>query len=79
LYGVLWLRRKKEMAKAKKKWIKEAIKRPGAFTRKAEAAGMSVSRFVSKVERPGSAFSTRTKRQAALARTLAGLRKKKRK
>jgi hypothetical protein len=53
-----------------RKWIQKAIKRPGAFTAKAKAAGMSVAGYASKVLRPGSGASTRTKRQAALARTL---------
>lgn len=52
------------------KWIQSAIKRPGAFTKKATGAGMSVSGYASKVLAPGSRASTRTKRQANLARTL---------
>lgn len=31
------------------KWIQGAVKRPGAFTAKADAAGMSVSAYASKV------------------------------
>lgn len=61
---------------AKKKWIKGAIKRPGAFTKKAKAAGMSVSAYASKVLKKGSKADTRTKRQAALAKTLGKMRKK---
>ncbi len=64
------------MAK-KKKWIQKAIKRPGAFTKKAKAAGMSVQEYASKVLKKGSKASTRTKRQAALARTLKKMRRKK--
>ena len=30
---------------AKRKWIKEAITRPGAFKKKAEGAGMSTSAY----------------------------------
>ena len=30
-------------------WIKDAIKRPGAFTKKAEKRGMDVKEFASKV------------------------------
>jgi len=41
-----------------KGWIQKAIKRPGALTRKAKAAGMSISRYCQK-----SGLSTRTKRQ----------------
>ena len=57
------------------KWIKGAIKRPGAFTAKAKAAGMSVSEYANKVSKPGSTASTRTKRQAALAKTLKSFNK----
>ena len=53
-----------------RKWIKKAIKRPGAFTAKAKAAGMGVQAYARKVLAKGSRASTRTKRQAALARTL---------
>ena len=66
------------MAKSKRKWIKGAIKRPGAFTRKAKAAGKSVAGYAATVLKPGSKASTRTKRQASLARTLRSLRKRKR-
>ena len=59
------------------KWIQNAIKRPGAFTKKAKKAGMSVSEYVGKVTKKGSKASTRTKRQANLAKTLKKLRKKK--
>ena len=62
-----------------KKWIQGAIKRPGAFTKKAKAAGMSVSEYANKVMKKGSKASTRTKRQAALTRTLKKISKKKKK
>ena len=51
-------------------WIQGAIKRPGAFTKKAKDAGMSVSKYANKVLKKGSDASTRTKRQASLAKTL---------
>jgi len=35
--------------RSKKNWIKGAVKRPGAFTRKAKAHGMSVSGYAKKV------------------------------
>ena len=60
---------------AAKNRIKGAIKHPGAFTRKAKSAGMSVSAYASKVTKPGSKASTQTKRQANLAKTLGKLRK----
>ncbi len=60
------------MAKKKKKWIKGAIKRPGALTKKAKARGMTVSQFCAKKHKG------RTARQCALAKTLKKMRKKKR-
>jgi hypothetical protein len=54
-------------------WIKGAIKRPGAFRAKARAAGMSTQAYARKVASDPHA-STRTKRQAALARTLGKMR-----
>jgi len=57
-------------------WIQGAIKRPGAFSAKAKAAGMSTSAFAAKVSKPGSKASTLTKRQANLAKTLGKMRKK---
>jgi len=55
-------------------WIQGAIKRPGAFKKKAKAAGMTTPQYASSVLKPGSTADTRTKRQASLSRTLAGLR-----
>ena len=57
---------------AKKRWIAGAIKRPGALTRKAKAAGQSVSGFC-KTRMKG---SSRTARQCRLARTLRGMPKR---
>lgn len=65
------------MAKKKKKWIKGAIKRPGAFTRKAKRAGMSVSAFGARVRANPKRYSPRTVKQANLAKTLKKLGKKK--
>jgi len=53
-----------------KHWIAGAIKHPGAFTRKAKAAGKSVAGYAKSVLREGSRVSTTTKRQANLAQTL---------
>ncbi len=53
-----------------KDWIKGAIKRPGAFTKKAKAADMSVGEYANKVLKKGSKADTRTKKQASLAKTL---------
>ena len=55
-----------------KHWIAGAIKHPGAFTAKAKKAHMTVAGYASKVLAPGSHASTKTKRQANLARTLRG-------
>ena len=57
-------------------WIQGAIKRPGAFSAKAKAAGMSTAAYAAKVTKPGSKASTLTKRQANLAKTLGKMRKK---
>lgn len=62
------------MAKKKKKWIADAIKRPGALTRKAKAARMSVSAYVAN---PPKGITVTTKKQIALAKTLKKLRRKK--
>jgi len=61
---------------AKKKWIKGAIKRPGAFRAKAKRAGRSTNAHARAVLKPGSRASTRTKRQAALALRLSKMRRK---
>ena len=59
-----------------KHWVTKAVsKRPGAFRAKARAAGMSTAAYASKALKTGSTASTRTKRQASLAKTLSGLRK----
>ncbi len=60
-----------------KNWIQGAIKRPGAFTAKAKAAGKSTSAYAKQVTKPGSKADTTTKRQANLAKTLKGFSKKK--
>lgn len=54
----------------------QVVKRPGAFRAKAQGAGMSTSAYASKVLKPGSKADTRTKRQAALAKTFAKIRPK---
>ena len=62
----------------KRKWIKGAIKRPGAFRAKAKRAGMSTSAYARKVLKKGSKASARTKRQARLAQTLGKMRRRRR-
>jgi hypothetical protein len=58
---------------------KEVVKRPGAFKAKAKAAGKSTSELASSALKKGSKASARTKKQAALAKAFATMRKKKRK
>jgi hypothetical protein len=52
----------------------EVVKRPGAFTAKADKAGKSTAAYAKQVTKPGSTASPRTKKQAALAQTFAKLR-----
>jgi len=59
-----------------KKWIKGAIKHPGAFTKKAKAHGMSPSAFASKVLANKEDYPAKTEKQAVLAKTLGKMRKK---
>ena len=54
-------------------WIKGAIKRPGAFKKKAEEAGMSTKEFANKVTSNKEDYSARTGKQAELAETLMGM------
>jgi hypothetical protein len=56
--------------KRKKKWIAGAIRHPGALKRKAKANEMSVSEFCAEVKKNPGKYSTRTKRQCSLAKTL---------
>jgi hypothetical protein len=58
-------------------WMKNAVKRPGAFRAKAQAAGMSTSQFARAVLNNPDKYDTRTVRQANLAKTFAKFRKKK--
>jgi hypothetical protein len=51
---------------AKKDWIQGAIKHPGALTRKAKARGMTIAQYCAQ-----SNLSSSSKRQCALAKTLA--------
>lgn len=52
---------------AAKKWIQGAIRHPGALTRKAKAAGMTVSAYVAN---PPKGITLQTQRQINLAKTL---------
>jgi hypothetical protein len=65
------------MAENKGNWIKGAIKKPGAFSAQAEKAGMSTEEFAKTVTDNPDKYSDKTVKRAQLAKTLAGLRKKK--
>ena len=65
------------MAESKGNWIKGAIKKPGAFSAQAEKAGMSTEEFAKTVIDNPDKYSDKTVKRAQLAKTLAGLRKKK--
>tara|TARA_R110000822_G_scaffold145301_4_gene284202 strand:- start:13405 stop:13617 length:213 start_codon:yes stop_codon:yes gene_type:complete len=60
-----------------KNWIQGAIKRPGAFTKKAEEAGKTTKEYSSDVSKNPEKYDKRTVRQARLAQTLSKLRKRK--
>lgn len=64
--------RKARSAGGGKKWIAGAIKRPGALTRKAKAAGMGTMAFARKMRHAAG----RTGKQARLALTLSKMRKR---
>ena len=61
--------------KEEKDWIQGAVKRPGAFTKKAKAHDMPVQKFAKYVDDHPDKFDTRTKRQANLAQTFASMKK----
>jgi hypothetical protein len=69
------------MANSSKKqnWIKDAIKRPGAFGKKAKAADMSTAAYANKVMSNKEDFSKLDVKQASLAKTLMGFNKPKKK
>ena len=55
-------------------WMAGAVKRPGAFTAKAQAAGKGVQQYARQVTAPGSTASPLTKKQGNLAKTFAKYR-----
>jgi hypothetical protein len=61
---------------AEKKWIAGAVKRPGAFTAKAQKAGMSTQEYARKEAHNPNA-DPRTKKQAVLAQTFGRMNKRK--
>ena len=58
------------MAKKPKKFIKQAIKHPGAFTAKAKSHDMTPAQFQKEVLSNPEKYDTTTKRQANLRKTL---------
>lgn len=59
-----------------KKWIQEATsEHPGAFSKKAEKAGVSTSEYAAQVTANPDNYDERTVKQANLAKTLSKLRK----
>ncbi len=52
----------------------EVIKHPGAFTKKAKAAGKSTSAFASKVGANPQEYSASTRKQAGLAKAFQTMR-----
>ena len=55
-------------------WMAGAVKRPGAFTAKAKAAGKGVQEYARQVTGPSSTASPLTKKQGNLAKTFAKYR-----
>jgi hypothetical protein len=53
----------------------EVIKHPGAFSAKAKKAGKSTSEYAASVTKKGSTATSATKKQAALAKAFATMRK----
>jgi hypothetical protein len=67
------------MTSGKSNWIQGAIKKPGAFSAQADKAGMSTAAFASEVMSNPDDYSAKTRKRAQLAKTLAGMRKQKKK
>ena len=63
----------------KQKWIQDAIKRPGAFGKKAKAADMSTAAYANEIMSNKENFSKLDVQQAGLAQTLMGFNKRKKK
>ena len=69
---------KKKLAKGKdKKWIKKAIKKPGAFTAKAKRKGITTAQLQANVEREPDKYDEKTQKQAKLRETLVRINKDK--
>jgi len=53
-----------------KKWIKKAIKNPGAFTAKAKRKGITTAQLQANVEKDPEKYDEKTRKQAKLRETL---------
>ena len=60
-----------------KKWIKKAIKNPGAFTAKAKKKGITTAQLQANVERDPDKYDEKTRKQAKLRETLVRINKDK--
>ena len=65
----------KEKKKEDKKFIKKAIKNPGAFTTKARKKGITPAQLQANVERDPDKYDEKTRKQAALRKTLVKVNK----
>ena len=72
--GEVTLGHGEEMNEEGDKWIKGAIKHPGAFTKKAKSAGMTTKAFANKVLSNKEDYPAKTEKQANLAKTLGKLK-----
>ena len=66
-----------EKKKSKKKWIGDAINRPGAFTAKAKKKGITSAQLQENVLANPDDYDEKTVKQANLRKTLVGLNKNK--
>ena len=63
--------------KKDKKWIKKAIKNPGAFTAKAKRKGITTAQLQANVEKDPEKYDEKTRKQAKLRETLVRINKDK--
>jgi len=69
--------KKKPTKEKDKKWIKKAIKNPGAFTAKAKRKGITTAQLQANVEREPDKYDEKTQKQAKLRETLVRINKDK--
>mgnify|MGYP006908294761 FL=1 len=68
---------KKPSKEKDKKWIKKAIKNPGAFTAKAKRKGITTAQLQANVERDPDKYDEKPRKQAKLRETLVRINKDK--